>query len=68
MMKTHVGSEAHTRYIDAELLAKKKEKQLHIIYNMLVITRKERTEMSSSHFFAVLISYANSTILTRQLQ
>ena len=26
-MKTHAGSETHTRYVEAELLAKKREKK-----------------------------------------
>ena len=38
---------------------------MHIIYNVLEIMRKARTEMLSSHFFAVPISYANNTLLTR---
>ena len=57
-MKAHAS-------IEAELLARK-ENQSHIIYNVLGITREARTKMLSSYFFAVLISYANSTFLTRQ--
>ena len=50
------------RYLEAELEAKKKENQSHIIY-MLGITEKQEPKC---YFFAVLTSYANGTFLTRQ--
>ena len=52
-------------YVEAELLAKKGGLIAHHLQRVRDHERN-RTEMLSSHFFVILISYANSTLLTLQ--
>ena len=65
--KAHTVNEAHIRHVETELLAKKRRVN-HMSFATCWESREARTEMLSSHFFVVLISYVNvnSTFLSRQ--
>ena len=63
-MKAHAGSDTHIRYVEDELLAKKGESNSHHLQR--VGDHERRTEILPSHFFAVLISYANKQHIPTQ--
>ena len=65
-MKAHAGAETHIRYVEAKPLAKKGESITHHLQHWASREKHEPKCLSSQFISAVLISYPNSTLLTRQ--